>query len=275
MALRRPPTKKLINSVSADTIKVVDGVIYIQGFGSFEPSDVAKCFKECPGTEQLKQVCLTVNVEESCECPPSYEISVVKHPDLIHFEVQSSFANKILVEYEKPNGATFTAAEAAAGIVEFVNANPAQPATAVQVTSCTTRTADTAGVSVLFTAKDGIINFDVHNPFGDIPTIITPYKRPILTSDELSRLFPIQPGSFGSRPELPHCGDYCLYYLLIWKCCADSVLSDQYAIDKDREYLAHEVEAYFYVNKNATGFEEHWDDALMALLPCLEDSSSS
>ena len=90
MALRRPPNKILVNALDSETVKVVGGVIYIQGFGSFLPADVANCFKACPEDAVAKIVTHEVAIPDSCECPASYQLTIICNPDLTEYETNTS-----------------------------------------------------------------------------------------------------------------------------------------------------------------------------------------
>lgn len=268
--LRRPILTKLLNSFESDTVQVVDGVIFIKGFGHFTPADVDACHKICASDAQRKVVRVQIIVPETCECPETYELTVVQLPDYELYETDTTFDVNFLKEYQHPVGGTFTAAQAAAGLVEQINLDKAIPVTAVQTNS--SGTADPAGEYITLTSKTDESDYNVYNPAGTV-TVVTPFKRARLNAKELSKKFPIQQGHFGARPNLAHCGDYCRYYLKIRKCCATE--SDSYDISMDRAIQGTEIEVEFYVNTGADDFDQFWGDILELYLPCLQPESSS
>lgn len=270
--LRRPALKKLINSFESDTVLVVDGKIHIKGFGSFKPSDVVACSKACHGDGQQKVVRLRVIVPESCECPETYDITVVSLGDTTSYETDDTFDWSILKEYEHPVGSSFTAAEAAAGLTEQLNLDKYVSSILTAVQTNSTGTPDAAGEYITLTQKAGAPDFNVFNPAGTV-VVVTPYIKERLSDKELAKIFPIKPGDFGSRPTLPICGTYCRYTLKIRECCSD--LSDAYDVSMDRAVQGTETEVEFYVNQDATNFAAYWDDKLTEQLPCLTEESSA
>lgn len=269
--LRRPALKQLINSFESDTVLVVDGVIHIKGFGSFKPSDVVACSKACHGDGQQKVTRIRIIVPETCECPETYDVTIVALGDPQEYETDNTFDWTILKEYENPVGASFTAAEAAAGLVAQMNADKYISSILTAVQTDSVGAADAAGEYITLTQKAGTPDFDVYNPAGTV-TVVTPFVKETLSARYMAKTFPIQHGHFGSRPNLPICGTYCRYTLKIQNCC--SSLSDAYDISMDRAIQGTETEVEFYVNKDAANFEAFWDDKLVAVLPCFQDDSS-
>lgn len=270
--LKRPPKRILVNSFDADTVRVVDGVIYISVNGNtfqFLPADVASCFRQCPEDAQRKVTRLAITLVENCECPQTYDITVVALPDYELYETDTTFDNPYLKEYEHPTGGAFTAIQAAAGLVAQINADGAMPVTAVQTLADGTPSA--SGTYITLTSKTDESDYNAYNPAGTV-TVVTPFIRPVLNDTRMSKLFPIGPGMFASRPNLPHCGNYCKFYLKVKVCCSE--LSDARDISMDSALQGTIEELEFYVNFNATGYEANWLDKLLDVLPCLEDSSS-
>jgi hypothetical protein len=268
--LRSPEIKKLINSFESDTIVVVDGIIHIKGFGSFKAIDVINCNRVCPKPGQLKKTLLHVVIPDSCECPETYEVTVVALPNYQEYETDTTFDTMYFKEYEHPVGGTFTAAQAAAGLVEQINLDPAIPVTAIQADAG--GNPDAAGEYILLTQKAGFAEYNAYNPAGTV-VVTVPFVAEILSVRTLKKLFPIQFGHFGANPDLPNCGEYCKYWLKIRDCCSN--ISDAYDISMDRTPGATETEVEFYVNKDAAGWKALWDDKLLEQIPCLQPGSSS
>ena len=266
MSLRRDAERLIVNALDANVVKVVGGVIFIQGFGSFIPANVADCFKSCPSDATLKVVTHEVTIPDSCECPAAYQLNIICNPDLTEYETNTTFENNRLYEYENPTGGALVALATATGLVEQINNDPYACVTASNVGGTST--------TITITSTNTRSDFDVFSPFGTT-IVVTPFVRVKLSAYDLKKAFPIKPGQFGADPDLARCGDYCVYHLTIRDCCpTDNPPSDAYDIDTDRQYFAHEREVYFYVDNTLTGFAAYWDTILLANLPCLSSSSS-
>lgn len=268
--LRRPASRFIVNSLDADTVKVLaDGTIVIAGVTQFKAADVKNCYKSCPSDGQTKRVLVGIAIPQVCECPPDYAITIDCTPDLVEYETNNTFNNSRLYQYEHPVGGALVASATAAALVSQINSDVGGCVTATQTDSG--GTANASGTFILLESKDETKDFKVFNPAGTVE-VLQAFVRVRLSERDLQRAFPIKPGDFGSNPTLTRCGDYCVYHLRIVNCCSD--LSDARDISMDRAIQGEEQEYYFYVKNDLATFAAHWDDKLQDELPCLADETS-
>lgn len=255
--LRRPADKVLINSLDSETIIVISsGVVEIAGYGQISNSEIVNCYKKCPTACTNKVVTVQVVIPDSCECPYEWVLTVVCEPDLFNYEINKTFKQNRIYTYEDPAGGTPTAAATGTAIAGYINADP---------NTCVTATANGSGLITL-TSKNCETFFNAFTPSGTV-IVVTAGVKAVLTATQLAKLFPIQPGHFGARPDLTNCGDYCAYYFLICKsACATQDIS---AANHQNGY---EQEVTFYVRNDLATFQADWDDKITAEFTCLQTS---
>ena len=268
--LRRPAKNVILNSLDTSSFLVNGGKIYIKGLAPFAAADVVSCYKSCAtdGTAKVVRVCVTI--PDSCVCPYTWSLQIHEKPKLLEYETNNTFTNKRLYEHTEDDGSTPTAASAAAGIVEQINADAYIKVTAEQTDS--DGVADDTGTCITLTADEEGDRFDAFTVSGTI-TEVTAGVENLLDSDTLAKKFPIKPGAFGERPDLTNCGDYCVYYLKIKNCCSDDLPSDSFDVSMDRAIQGHEMELYIYVRNDLATFAANWDDLILAELTCFGSSS--
>lgn len=237
--LRRQADRILINLINPAIItNVVAGVsVTIEGYGVLTFANQIASHKTCSAAEIPQEVDVTVVIPASCECPYEWTLTVECLADYRNYEVQTTFPSSRVYGYEDPAGGVPTAAATAAGIAAQINADPFTCVTAVVV-----------GTTITLTSKPGTYGFNAYTPSGTV-AVVTPFTAAVLSPDYMSRLFPIQPGHFGSHPNLPIYGDdYCEYHFVI------RTPDDIQDVDGANHWNGYEKEVYFYVRPTDANF---------------------
>lgn len=259
--LRRQVENILINSLSATTLVQIGGnctgKVQIAGYGEIDNSKIWSCFFKCATPGRLKVVSVTVVIPSSCECPYEWSLTTVCYPNLLlgsRYEVANTFNVPRLYTYEDPAGGTPTASATAAAIAANINADKYACVTALAI-----------GAVITLTAKTTDHQFDAYTPSGSV-SIANPGARPILPASELWKLFPIQPGQFGSMPDLTNCGVYCQYQFQLKDKIQDISAASHY-----NDYYS---EVNFYVNNsNVAQYNQFWHNIMICNFPCLLEGS--
>lgn len=259
--LRRTVENILVNSPGPSTLVAIggncSGKLNIAGYGEIDNSNIWNCFFKCSTPGRLKVVTVTVVIPNSCECPYEWGITTVCYPNLLlgsRYEVNNTFNVPRYYSYQDPAGGVPTAAATAAAIAANINAD---------VYGCVT--AQAIGAVLTLTAKTTDHQFDAYTPSGSV-NIANPGSRPILPASELYKLFPIEPGQFGSQPDLTNCGTYCQYSFQL-----KAKIQDISAASHYNDYYS---EVNFYVNNsNSSAYTTYWHNIMTCNYPCLVASS--
>jgi hypothetical protein len=170
------------------------------------------------------------------------------------YEINNTFNVPRYYGYQDPAGGVPTASATAAAIAANINADKY---------ACVTATA--IGAVITLTAIDTSHQFDAYTPSGSV-NIVNPGARPILTPQELAKLFPIEPGQFGAQPDLTNCGTYCEYYFQIGHKAQDIAGANHW-----NDY--YEEVAFYVNNSNQASFNQFWRVPMNCNFPCLLASS--
>lgn len=256
--LRRPIKNVLINSFDANTVQQIGGnctgSVNIEGYGPILNSNVLSCYFRCNTLGINRTIAVTVVIPNSCECPYEWGLTTVCYPSDLYstrFKIENTFNNPIYYAYQDPAGGVPTANATAAAIAAMINADPNACVTAFNVPS-------TAVITL--TSKDPSHSFDAYTPSGSV-AIVNAGTRPVLTNSELNALFPIQPGQFGSQPDLTICGSYCEYSFVI-----QSAIQD---VTGPSHYEDYQTEVRFYVRKDLAQYNQWWHNPMVCNFPCL------
>ena len=257
--LRRQPENILINSLSATTVTTITGGVNIEGYGDLLEAEILECYIKCIDDCTLKVVTVVIAVPTTCECPFEWTITIKCKPDG-SYETQETFPVERLYNYTDPAGGVPAVDDVGAAIAANVNADPY---------ACVTASYDSGSNTLTFTAKDCEHNFDVFTPFitGNGIDVVTPFTPAFLTDKKLAQMFPIKPGSFGSRPALTNCGDYCIYHFKLRS------TNDVQDISAANHYNGYEREVNFVVKSDLATYDAQWKDELLAAFDCLNDFS--
>jgi len=252
--LLRPAEKILINSFSANSVVPISGGVTVEGYGDILATEIIEAYCICPSdcVAQVSVVCITI--PDSCECPYEWPLTIRTLPCLNDYTVQQTFGSKKYYGYQNPSGATPTANETALAVAASINNDPTSLVTAVVGSwASPTFTPSGAGTCIQLTEKDcqKTCGFEVYTDAGVI-TLAIPHENAVLSSIDLAKLFPIQWGVFGSRPNLPNCGDYCKYHFKLRKSCSVQDISQANAFD------CYEQEVDFYVNNTSGDYVTYW-----------------
>lgn len=253
--LRRVPEKILINALDANSV-IVNGAgdVTIAGFGNLLASEVISCYKACPSDGTAQETTVEVVIPESCVCPYEWTLQINCFPNG-QYTTGETFKTSRFYNYEDPNGAVPLAADVAAAVAGYINADKY---------SCVTASA--AGDVITLTSKDTEHFFSAHSNSATIVTTQAGVKA-VLSHSDMVRLFPIQPGHFGSDPKLARCGDYCVYHFVTRS------TNDTQDISAANHYLGYEREVYFFVDSTLATFAADWDTDMLAQFPCLTPAS--
>lgn len=236
--LRRHADRILINNINPAIITNVTSQVQltIEGYGVLNVANQIASHKSCTSAETLKVMTIEVAIPTSCECPYEWCMTVECLPNLVNYEVQTTFPALRTYCYEDPAGGTPTAAATAAAIALSINSDPF---------ACVT--ASVSGTTITLTGKPGV-NFNSYTSSGTVATV-TPYAKAVLNSEYMSRLFPIRWGLQGAQPNLPILGEsYCEYHFVI------RGLEDVQDVDGANHWNEYEKEVYFYVRANDPNF---------------------
>src|SRR3972149_4094144 len=242
--LRRQPERILINSLSANTVIGDASGVLNEGYGEILLADVINSYCDCPSPCVAQITTVLITIPDSCECPYEWPLTIRCKPRLQSYEVQQTFGSTKYYGYSDPAGGVPTADTAGPAIAAAINADP---------TACVTATYDAGTDTLTLTEKDcsQTAGFDAFTESGTV-TLDTAHVEEVLSADYMHKLFPIKVGVFGSNPNLPSCGDYCVWHFVIRKSC------DAQDISAANHYNCYEQEVYFYVNKNDANYEAYW-----------------
>ena len=237
----------LFNSLTTNTVQVITGGVFIEGYGNILAVNVVDCFKACyaAGTKQVSTI--TVSIPTSCECPYVWEMTTVCQPSLedgTNYEINNTFPVRRLYQFEKPDGSNPTNADTVVAIAAMINADP---------NACVTATSD--GISVItLTAKEAGKPFIAVTPAGTVATP-TPNVTTQMSDTWMAKQFPLQMGSFGSQPTVTIPGvEYCLFSFTINTSAQDISAANHY-----NDYL---TEVQFYVNSDLSNYAADWRNTL-------------
>lgn len=263
MSIRTLPIKKLFNSLTSTTVTVSGGVLTISGLGSFTIANIltGSCFRTCP-TACTKGVYTITPVLPTtpCECPYEWMLTVQNRYCSNEGHTDGMTPRSEVYGYNSPNGATPTVSDIIDNIVDEINSNPYSQVTATKTGPVGAYTA------MVLTEKDcdsdrGTCGYDVSISGGTVVTT-TAHVEAVLKADDQLRKFPIQPGSFGSRPEVALCGAYCVYRFTV------KPLTTIESETIDHGYLFKDGQFELWVNSDLTNyvadFEEKMDSTGLA-----------
>ena len=251
--LRRQVTKMLFNSLTTDTVQVITGGVFIEGYGNILAAQVVDCFKACTaaGTKEISNVVVTIPT--SCECPYVWEMTTLCQPsqeDGTNYEIDNTFPVRRLYQYEDPAGGTPTAAATAEAIAAMINADP---------NACVTADGTSTAGTIELTAKTAGKPFQAFTPSGTV-TIPTPNVTAVMSSNWMAKQFPLQMGSFGSQPTvvIPNTA-YCLFSFTINTSAQDISAANHY-----NDYL---TEVQFFVNFTDPNYAAYWRTTMDTAFP--------
>lgn len=260
---QRPPTKVLIDALTANTVVVSGNVITINdGKGNIisfdKTTDLNSCYKDCrhDGTKQV--VTVAVALDSTCNCLNCFELRLVRNVQgtrrLSDTYPQTRFYKGCIPKGMAVNDTNFDTAMT--DLAAQINADTLAPATASYNTGTNTFT---------FTARENGINvFSVAPMNGTITN--TPGTAPALSQDDIFRLFPLKPDTFGQKPGTPSGANYCVYYFNLIKA---NVTNDP--VEGGVE--GRNLEYYFYVNNDLSNFKTDWDTELNTALTCVSTAT--
>lgn len=256
--LRKNAEHIIIGPLSSTTVNVTNGVIRIEGYGEFTPEMVINCYNECPSpcTKAVKTV--TVTIPESCECPYSWALEVVRIACNTKYDTQTTFNNRKNYEFVSTDGSTPTAQTVRDNIVAQINADPFRFATAAPVS--------TNQLTLTELDCDGLLGscgIDVYVITSGTVANTTAHADPVMPAWKMAQTFPIQWGHVGSNPKLGRCADYCVYYLHI------RGTNDIQDIDMSSTWSSYDREVFFYVDPDDATYDTNWVDKLSAELDCI------
>ena len=260
--LRRVITNVLVNSFTASTITALggncSGKVSIADYGEIDNAWIQSCFFKCATAGRNKTVAVTVVIPNSCECPYEWGVTTVCYPSSQYgsrYEINETFNVPRYYGYQDPAGGVPTAAATAAAIAANINADKYACVTAFNVPG---------SAVITLTSIDSSHGFDAYTPSGSV-NVVNAGAKAYLSVDQLAKLFPIQPGQFGARPDLTNCGAYCEYAFVINKSIQDISAASHY-----NDYVE---EVHFYVRNDVANYFQQWHDKLNCNFPCLSANS--
>lgn len=196
----RTPANKAIPNLTTNTVKVVDGVLYIGGNPPIVAANVTACNLACASDGTAEVVTVLPIIPTTCECPYVWEMTVETLPDLTEYNTDSTFPSIKLLEWGNPDGSTPTAVQVGTGIAALINADPSLPFTATVNggTGELTLTGKTHGPIFKVFAVSATVTYSVAGTSDS------------LTANKLYKMFPIEQGKFGEIPPATFCGNYCI-----------------------------------------------------------------
>lgn len=258
--LLRQPERILIDTPTASTVVPVSGGVTIEGYGTILSAEILNAYCQCPSdcVEEVVVVCVTI--PDSCECPYEWPLTIKSRACVRSYEIGNTLPQSKYYGYQNPSGATPTANETALAITANINADPNAIVTAVTGTFiANVFTPSAAGTCIQLTEKNCELTcgFDAYSEAGTI-TIVTEHENGILTSSQIAKLFPIQWGHVGARPNIGYCGNYCVYHFVLRKNC------DVQDISQANAFNCYEQEVYFYVNNTDPTAFAFWNTEMQA-----------
>lgn len=244
--LLRQPERIVINSLSASSVVAITGGVTIEGYGDILLADILNAYCQCPSACVKQVVTVTITVPTTCECPYEFPLTIKSLPCLFSYETQQTFGSTKYYGYQDPGGATLTATQYATAVAALINADPNA-----------TVTATSAGAVITITEKncESTCGFQAFSTDAVIVTTVA-HIDAVLSANDLAKLFPIQWGHPGSRPNLTFCGTYCVYHFVLRKAC------DVQDISQANAFNCYEQEVYFYVNNTLATFQADWNATL-------------
>jgi len=236
--LRRHADKLLINGDYADLILNDDTggapgtrCLTLSDYGIICDTHLISGNKTCSADATAGEITVDVVIPESCECPYEWCLTIVCLPNLQLYNTYNTFPSSKVYCYEDPAGGTPTDTDTAAAIAAAINADPF---------ACVE--ASVVGAQITLTSLDGATTgFQAYAASGTVTTV-TEFIPPVLDTDEMARIFPIETGTFGSIPTLPvRGGDYCKYNIVI------RGQEDVQDVDGANHWNAYEKEVDIYI----------------------------
>ena len=238
----------LFNSLTATTANSFTGGVSITGYGSILTSQVVGCSLACYNVGVKQRATVLVKIPTTCECPYTWEMTTVCQPSLedgTNYEINNTFTNRRLYQYETPDGSTPVDTTTAAAIAANINADPNACVTATIVGATITLIAKEAGKPFLVATPSGTVTYTVAN------------VTPLMSNTWMAKQFPLQMGSFGSQPTVAIPGvQYCLYRLVL-----NTSVQDISAANHYNDYM---TEVEFYVNSGDANYAA-WQTAMAPL----------
>lgn len=248
---QKAPTKILVDSLSSTSITYPgsnDVVINVGGqIIKFNlDSDTIECTDEAcyaEGTKGTASIVLTDLFTDTCDCVQCLGISVVQLGQT-NFKIANAFAKVRPYKACAPKGTAVVIDDIGAQLEAQINADRF----AIVVATYTSGT-DTLELE----AKDfGVHTFATASTAGT--WTITAGTNPVLTSDDMFKLFPPAPLNVGTRgPKMA--GDvttYCQYYI------KTRIANNFDPIEGGGEDTINEY--YFYVNSALATYDDNWKD---------------
>lgn len=243
----------LLNSLTADTVQVISGGVFIEGYGNILASQVVDCFKACYSAGVKEVTNVVVTIPTSCECPYVWELTTLCQPsqeDGTNYEINNTFPVRRLYQYEDPAGGTPTASATAAAIAAMINSD---------ANACVTADGTTTPGTIVLTAKYAGKPFQAFTPSGTV-TLVTPNTTTQMSDTWMAKQFPLQMGSFGSQPTVAIPGvAYCLFSFTINTSTQDISAANHY-----NDYL---TEVQFFVNSSLSNYAADWRNTLDTAFP--------
>lgn len=218
----RTPANKAIPNLTTNTVKVVDGVLYIGGNPPIALDSVKQCNLACAEDGTAEVVTVLPVIPTTCECPYVWEMTITTLPDLTEYNTDSTFPSVKLLEWGNPDGSTPTAVQVGTGIAALINADPSLPCTA---------TVNGGTGELTLTGKSNGPIFKVYAVAGTV-TYSVAGTSDSLTSNKLYKMFPLEHGKFGEIPPATFCGNYCVLTATIQECCSTASDAADVSMDK-------------------------------------------
>lgn len=261
MSLGIMPQKLLFNSLAADTVSVAGGILTIKGLPPIELDAVSSCYKLCPAACTPQVITLTPTVPGTpCECPYEWEMKLMRKV-CFHGRTDNDVIHERFYSFSSPTGSTPTVAEIVDNLVDEINKDPYSFVTAAKIgvapnytaMTLTEKNCDseprTCGIEVAYSSGT-IVNTTAH-------------VSATLTSDDQLRAWPIQPGSFGERPNSALCGVYCVYLIEL------DPLGETRDQNFDNAWVKRKGAYELWVNSSLANYAADWETEMAATgLPC-------
>jgi len=246
---QKAPTKILVDTLSATSITYPGGNDVVINIGGqiikFNlDTDTLECVGEqcyAAGTPGTAEIDINDLFTDTCDCVQCFEIKVVQLGGT-NFKIANAFAKVRPYRACTPKGVAVVIDNIAEAIAAQINADRFAIVTADAL----------AGVITLTAKENGVHTFAVASTAGTWS--ISAGTNPVLTSDDMFKLFPPAPLNVGTRgPKMA--GDvttYCQYYI------KTRVNNGFDPIEGGGEDTINEY--YFYVNSALATYDANWKD---------------
>lgn len=246
---QKAPTKILVDTLSTTSITFPGGNDVVINIGGqiikFNPvTDKIDCIGEqcyAAGSKGTATIDINDLFTDTCDCVQCFEIKTVQLGGT-NFKIANAFAKVRPYRACTPKGVAVVINDIANALVNQINADRYAIVTAAQ----------SSGVITLTAKENGVHTFTVASTAGT--WTISAGTAPVLTSDDMFRLFPPAPLNVGTRgPKMA--GDvttYCQYYI------KTRIANSFDPIEGGGEDSINEY--YFYVNSALATYDADWKD---------------